>query len=106
MIGVGKLDKRIKLKFRTLVDDGLTEKEGFAVDRSVWANVSWVRDSERFAATAIQKDIVLRLIIRKTNIDSTWRIEVDDREFSIEGIKPIDKQFMEITAGGVNVSQA
>lgn len=102
MIGIGKLDKRVKLKSRSIEDDGYVEKEVFNVDRTVWANVTWVRDSERFAATAIQKSIVLRLIIRKTNIDPTWRIEYDGNEYAIEGIKPKDKHFTEVTVGAIN----
>ena len=105
MVGVGNLDKKVKLKKRTIVDDGLTQKETFAVDKTVWASVSWVSDRERFAAASVAKDVAVRLIVRKTLIDNTWRVEIDGAEFGIDGIKPIDKQFIEITAGGVRDSQ-
>ena len=93
MFAIGKLNKRIDLLKPTVTDDGYQESTTWAKDRSVWANVAWVSDREKYAAGAIGIETVLRVTVRKTSINHDWRIKYDGIEYEINGITPmIDKE--------------
>ena len=103
-IGTGKLDKRIAILKRQLVDDGYQTKEQWSELRKVWANVTFVSDRERLYADSIQRNVQVRFIIRTTDpeIDNTYRIRYKNKTYGIDGSKPIDRFMTEITAGEVN----
>lgn len=103
-VPIGKLDKRITIQTRSMIDDGFTTKETWSDAKSVWANASWLSDNQRFAAAAAARDLTIRFVIRRVpdlSIDHTMRIKFGNQTFAIDGAKPHkDKeQFIEITAG-------
>ena len=101
MINAGKLNKRIELLIPTIIDDGYSTKTTYTETRSVWANVYYVSDIEKYRAGALNIDAQIRFTIRQTAIDHNWRIRFDDKTYSVVGIKPAYKAetFLEVTCG-------
>lgn len=104
MIGAGKLDTRIDLHKPTVIDNGIEDVVAYVKEKTVWANIVWISDRERFAAGAVGIDTQLRITIRKTEIDHDYRIEYEGHTYAITGIKPAmkNKTMLEITAGKIS----
>lgn len=104
----GNLDRRIKLRQRS---SHLLDEMGGQIDEwtdywTVWANVKPVSDGERFGSGNVKSYATHRFTIRYSqdvaNIDPTWQLVFDGRDFEISGIKEIGRRlFLEITATAV-----
>ena len=58
---------------------------------SLWAESRWLRGRNLFAARAANVKIDVEFIVRyRTDLDETMRIKLDNRDFEIEGILPLD----------------
>lgn len=99
MVGAGELDKRIELFAMTLVDTGLSTNEVMSSVGSVWAKATPISDGERFRAGAVSYQLQMRFIIRNRQIDENFQIEYKGKRFAVYGIKEIEGNFIEITAG-------
>ena len=100
----GNLDKRITISAKTLIDDGLRAKEVFTNHKTVWANVSYLSDAQRFSAGSAGRDLKVRFVIRRipgTEISHENEIVFSGKAYFIDGAKPWrdDENFIEITAG-------
>lgn len=99
-VSAGSLNKRITIKKRTIIDDGLAEKQTYTVDATVFASVNYIRDSERFLAGSVQRNASCRFVIRKRDVTHDDIISYQSRDYDIDGIKELDNgAFLEITAG-------
>lgn len=103
MIGAGKLDKRIALLQPVTIDDGLREKSTYTNVRTVWANVHWISDGERFRGGDNTRDLVIRFTIRTSKslpVDTSWLITYGGKTYAIISAKPNakDDSFTELTA--------
>ncbi|WP_273690258.1 phage head closure protein [Ketogulonicigenium vulgare] len=90
--GAGKLDRRIVIQKPELVDDGFTQKTQFTDWRTVWAGVSWISDAQKWLAGGSNRSSVVRFVIRSSAdtrlIDTTYRIQFENKVYIIDGFKP------------------
>lgn len=104
-IGAGDLSERITFIVVTKVDDGYSTNNVYRDGDTVYANVRFVSDKEKFVANSIQQTINVRFIIRKREVKRDWRIRHNGIVYNITGYRPLDKAYVEITCGAIpNVS--
>lgn len=99
--GAGDLNERITFLVATKVDDGLRTINTFATGDTVSANVKWLSDNARWYADSLQQSVSIRFVVRTKDIKHDWRIRYKGVDYAINGFKPIDKAFIEITCGEV-----
>lgn len=101
MFAAGKLNKRITLLASTEVDDGYQTKTEYTPVKTLWANVYYVSDVERYRAGAVNINAMVRFTVRKMTISRDWIVLFDGDRYAITGYKPVldDDHMMEITAG-------
>ncbi|MGR3749587.1 phage head closure protein [Paracoccus sp. (in: a-proteobacteria)] len=104
MIGAGKLDKRIRLLAPVREDNGLEVIETMQPVATVWAGVDYLSDTERFRAGAVNSSASVRFTIRDREVQKTWQVQLRNKLYAIDGIKPSSRgdAFLEITAGEVS----
>lgn len=99
-----------RLEHRVLVLNSSKSEDTFGgVVDDEWVVVATVRaeylpvsDAERLRAAAIQQKTEARFKVRKLRnvsaIDGTYRLRFDGDDWRIEGVKPVGRGFLEITA--------
>ncbi|WP_444668479.1 phage head closure protein [Cereibacter changlensis] len=103
-MNIGKMDKRIQILKRYLIDDGIQTKETYAPLKQVWASVEYLSDGERIRAATAERNMQIRFVIRASksfDLDNTFRIHFKGSTYDIDGVKPVNgsEEFLEVTAG-------
>ncbi len=91
-MSASKLDRKIRFRRYTLVDDGYGQVEQWADHGSpVWAHRKDISDGEKWAAQEVQASITTRFTVRSSeftrDIDPRDRIVHGGLEFNIVGAK-------------------
>lgn len=101
-MGPGELRHRITfLKPTITLNENGFESEEFTEFKVVWASVSNLSGKEYFAAAAVQKEKIVKFMVRAiSGIDETMRIDFQGKPYSITSIDNIKFQnkYMEIKA--------
>lgn len=100
---VGDLNKRLSILRNTKQRNALNEQTNqWSVLRTVWGNVHFVSDGEKFRAGTVSRKLAIRVTIRKPNgfdVLPSDRVQVGSTVYNIGGVKPVDRErFIEITA--------
>lgn len=98
----GGLDRRIVVERATVALDGFgAAVEIWAALATVWAEVRWISDGERWRAGAVGAEAVMRVTIRAgLRVTERDRLVIDGRVHGISGVKEIGRgEGQEITAG-------
>lgn len=100
----GKLNRRIRFRRATLVDDGFGQAETWADHGSpIWASRRDVSDAEKAGAGQVSATVMARFQVRASTftrgLNPKDRLICDGREFEVMGLKEaIDPGLIEITA--------
>lgn len=104
----GDLDRRVQFLRALLVDDGYQTRPGAYEPHGnrIWAARRFISDRERYAASTVGVDSVVRFTVRYSlftaAIQHTDRLVCDGRTYAITGIKDIGRRvWIEITAAEV-----
>ena len=68
---------------------------------NAWSYARYVSDAEKFRANSLKQTVNIRFTVRKQPLDRNWRIRFDGQLYEINGYKPIDYEFIEITCGEI-----
>lgn len=94
-MGAGNLNRKISLLEPVATRDSVgQELISFNLDKAVWAAISHLKGSTFFAASQTLGEVVLRVQIRKyQNIQATWRIEYESKQWQVVDLDQTDKQY-------------
>jgi len=108
-MAAGNLDRIIRIRRATLVDDGFSATEQWVtLPEKIWAHFADVSDSERFRAHQVQASLTSRFQVRYSvltrAITPKDQIVFERRIYDIVGIKEMDgrRRMLEITAAARN----
>ena len=110
MVAAGDLDRRVQVRRKTLIDDGLQRSEVWADHGSpIWARREDVSDGERSRAGVTDARLLTRFTVRHDAFAATLtpfdRVTEGGRVFEIVGIKEVGRRaFLEITAASAAVA--
>lgn len=94
-IAAGRLDRRITIQSRTVMQDGFgAEIASWSDEATVWAEVKPLRGSERWAAMEVAADLPTRFTIRYRAEPSTVdnRIAYKGRIYDIQSVNEIGRR--------------
>ena len=101
-MGTGELKHRVTfLKPTNTVNENGFETDGFIEFKTVWASVSNLSGREYFAAAAVQKERIVKFLIRAiSDIDETTRIAFQGKQYNITSIDNIkyENKYVEVKA--------
>lgn len=104
----GDLDRRVQFMRAATIDDGFQVRPGEfeRYGTPVWAARRFIRDAERYAASTVGVDAVVRFQVRWSSftagITHMDRLICEGRTYAITGIKEIGRRVgIEITASEV-----
>lgn len=91
---IGAMDRRITIRRKTVVtDDYGAEIETWADAVTIWAGVTALRGTERFAASQTMASVDTRFKIRwRNDITPLDIIAYDGREYDISAVIPLGRQ--------------
>lgn len=94
-MGAGNLNCKISLLEPVATRDSVgQELISFNLDKAVWAAINHLKGTTFFAASQTLGEVVLRVQIRKyQNIQATWRIEYESKQWQIVDLDQTDKQY-------------
>jgi len=99
---IGKLQHRITFQKPVInTDENRVETQSWQNHKSVWSHVSNLHGKEYFEAAAVQKEKIIKFIVRAlADIDESMRIVFQDKIYNIIFIDHIkyEKRHMEIKA--------
>jgi SPP1 family predicted phage head-tail adaptor len=108
-MAAGKLDRIIRIRRATLVDDGFSQVEQWVtLPEKIWAHFLDVSDGERYRANQVQSNITSRFQIRYSEFSLTItpkdQILFEGKIYDIVGIKQMEqrRRMFEITAAARN----
>jgi len=105
----GKRDRRLTLCPRLLAKGELnSDVESWPDGDTVWSSYQPVSDGERFRAGEVGATITARFqILWRGDVDPTWRVRFEGREFDVIGAKEIGRrEGLEISAAARAEHQA
>lgn len=101
-MGTGELKHRVTLlKPTSIINENGFETEGFIEFKTVWASVSNLSGREYFAAAAVQKEKIVKFLIRAiSDINETMIIAFQGKQYNITSIDNIkyENKYVEIKA--------
>lgn len=107
-LSAGDLDRRVQFLRAALVDDGYQTRPGphEPHGKPVWAARRFVRDAERYAASTVGVESVVRFTVRwsafTADIKRTDRLICEGQTYAITGLKEVGRRVgIEITAAEV-----
>lgn len=98
-MAAGNLNRRISLLEPIATRDSVGQEiVSFTLDKAVWASVNHLKNHLKgntfFAASQVLGEVVLRVQIRKyQNIQATWRIGYESKQWQIVDLDQTDKQY-------------
>lgn len=94
-MAAGNLNRRISLLEPLVTRDSVGQEiVSFTLDKAVWASVNHLKGNTFFAASQVLGEVVLRVQIRKyQNIQATWRISYESKQWQIVDLDQTDKQY-------------
>ena len=101
-IHAGMLNERITFMTETLVSTGVGKKKQFSEGATVWANIRWVSDREKYRSNVIGQTIDIRVVIRAREVSKQNRVKYDGNVYEITAMRPLNKEWLELTLGAVN----
>jgi SPP1 family predicted phage head-tail adaptor len=104
-MAAGNLDRIIRIRRATLVDDGFSATEQWVtLPEKIWAHFADISDGERFRANQVQANLTSRFQVRFSHFTRTItprdQIVFEGRVYDIVGIKEMGnrREMLEITA--------
>ena len=111
-IAAGRLDRRVQVQNKALVNDGFGSAETWQdAGLPQAASRKDISDGERWRAGEVQAHVTTRFVVRHSAFTRTvtpgWRLVCEGQAFDIFGVKELDKnRFIEITAAARNDGHA
>jgi SPP1 family predicted phage head-tail adaptor len=101
IVDIGAMDERIELHdVSESVDSYGAPLQTYSKDRDVWAQVLWTQretEEEENAMRELPQNMVDFVIRYASDVDETWRIVYDGRNYDIESIEIMGRrQFLKL----------
>ena len=92
----GRLDRRVKLLRATVTYNAMNEPvETFTHVATVFANVNYMRDLEKYDSDAVRAEKMAKFVIRwRTDINEKDRVEYDGKTYKIRGVTEMGRREM------------
>lgn len=87
-LAAGKLRHRVSLQRQQLTQNAATGEmtTTWVVVAEAWASIEPLSARELLAAQAMQSQVTARIVMRKREIDASWRIVSGTKRYNIHGI--------------------